>query len=133
MVALLSALGGLGLGTWFKAYLEHKRGTRKDTDEVPMGLVQRLTERVETVEASAAQERRVCDASLAVMRRRINNLSSNFDGLLMIVELAPEKASEFVARPKERRTQQGATEAAERAAVLAATVAGPAPKSEEAA
>jgi hypothetical protein len=101
---------------------------RRDGDAMAMNLVEQLTRRVETVEASAAQERVLCDANLAVLRHRVNNLSGSFDGLLLLIEADPARAREFVAHIKERRALQEQAEAAEKAALTAATVQAATPK-----
>ena len=113
----LVAIGGI-LKTWF----DHKRGMRKDTDEVAMKLVAQLQERVAAVESSAERERALCDARLAVLRHRLNNISTMFDGLLLLIEAAPDKAASMVEKIKERRALQEAAEAAEKAAVEAAAI-----------
>jgi hypothetical protein len=122
-VALLGILGtlfgGAGLGGILKTWLDHKRGVRKDTDEVALSLVNQLKQRVETLETASERERVLCDARLAVQRHRINNLSSNFDALLLLIEMAPEKAAEMVAKIKERRAAQEQAEAVEKAALAA--------------
>jgi len=62
----------LGLGGMLKSWLDYRRSMRKQSDEVAMNLVTQLTKRIETVEASAAQERALCDANLSVLRHRVN-------------------------------------------------------------
>lgn len=111
--------GGAGLGGMLKTWLDHKRGVRKDTDEVALTLVGQLKARVESLEAASDRERVLCDAKLAVQRHRINNLSGNFDALLLLIEMAPEKAAEMVAKIKERRAAQEQSEAIEKATLAA--------------
>ena len=126
--SIVTAGAGLGAGGLVKTWLDHKRAARRATDEVAMTLVGRLTQRMESVEANAAQERALCDANLAVLRHRVNNLSGSFDGLLLLIEAAPERAGEFVTRIKERRAEQERTEAAEKANVAAVALAIAMPK-----
>jgi hypothetical protein len=124
IIALLTTLlGGAGVGAILKAWLDYKTGKRKQTDEVAMQLVGQLQVRLTTVEAKAARDEALCEAQLAVQRHRINNLSSAFDGLLLVMELAPDRASEAVARIKARRVADAQAEATETAAVRAAEVA----------
>lgn len=120
---IATAGAGLGIGGLVKTWLDHKRAVRRASDEVAMALVEQLTARVESVEASAAQERALCDANLAVLRHRVNNLSGSFDGLLLFIEMAPERAREFAARIKEKRAAQEQVEAAEKASVAALALA----------
>lgn len=120
ILTVFTAIGGMGVGGMLKTWLDHKRGTRKDTDDVAMNLVQQLSARLKKVEDSAAQADALCEARMSVLRHRMNNLSTSFDGLLMLIEMAPDKTGEFVTKIKERRVQQEQTEAAERATVNAA-------------
>ncbi|MEJ7933476.1 hypothetical protein WG907_04290 [Sphingobium sp. AN558] len=112
-------IGGAGLGGMLKTWLDHVRGRRKDTDEVALTLVNQLQTRVTSLEDSSDRERKLCDAQLAVQRHRINNLSGNFDALLLLIEMAPDKASEMVAKIKERRSAQEQAEAVEKATLAA--------------
>lgn len=123
-----TASAGLGAGGLLKTLLDHKRAVRRATDEIAMNLVQQLTHRIESIEASASQERALCDANLAVLRHRVNNLSGSFDGLLLLIEMAPERAREFVTQIKEKRAVQEQAEAAEKAGVAAIALAMAAPK-----
>lgn len=115
-------VGSAGLGGMLKTWLDHKRGVRKATDEVALSLVTQLTNRIEILEAESARERVLCDAKLGIQRHRINNLSGNFDALLLLIEMAPEKAADMVAKIKERRSQQEQAEAVEKAALAAVAV-----------
>ena len=126
--SIVTASAGMGLGGLLKTLLDHRRACRLQTDEVAMSLVQQLTRRVETVEAGAAQERAICDANLAVLRHRVNNLSGSFGSLLLMIEMAPERAREFAARIKEQRAAQEQAEAAEKASVAAAAITIACPK-----
>lgn len=121
--SLATAGAGLGAGGIVKTWLDHKRERRRQTDKVALALVDQLTRRVETVEASAAQERVLCDARLSLLRERVCGLSGSFDQLLLTIELAPERARELAARIKEQRLGQEQAEAAEKAGVAAAMIA----------
>jgi hypothetical protein len=125
IIALVGTLvtgGSIGVG--FKAWLEHRRGMRKDSDEVAMGLVATLSERVASLEKESQREREICDANLAVLRHRLNNIGSEFEALLLLIEMAPEKAKEFVAKIKEMRARHAQTEVVEKVAVKALAVNG---------
>lgn len=117
---IATVLGSVGLGGMLKTWLDYRRGMRQGTDEVAMGLVDKLTKRVETLEREQAHERAVCDANLKVMRHRLNNVAATFDSLMMMIELAPDRASEIIKLVKERRAAQETMEGMERAAVAAA-------------
>jgi homoserine dehydrogenase len=115
----MGLIGTGGVGYLLKTVLDHKQRIRKQTDEVAMSLVMQQSERITQLEASIERERALCDAKLGVQRHRVNNLSMNFDSMLMIMELAPEKAVDAVRAIKERRAQQDTAEAVEKGAVAA--------------
>jgi hypothetical protein len=119
---IVAFLGSLGLGGMLKSWLDYRHKARKQTDDMATAIVATLTGRLDAVEAQQAQERALCEANLGVLRHRMNNLSGSFDGLLLLIEMAPEKAAEFVARIKEQRAAQELAEAAEKAAVMTATL-----------
>ena len=110
--SLATAGAGLGAGGLVKTWLDHQRAVRRASDEIAMSLVQQLSARVASVEASAAQERALCDAHLAALRDQVGCLSGLFDNLLIVAELAPERVREFAARITERRARQEHAEAA---------------------
>ena len=98
-----AALGGGGIGAGLRPILDYWKGRRRQTDEVAMRLVAKLQARIERLEESSATERQLCDARLSMLRHELNNVQSNFDALLLAIEVAPEKAAEVVARIKRRR------------------------------
>jgi hypothetical protein len=83
--------------------LDHLRGQRRQTDEVAMGLVEKLQARIERLEESSAAERQLCDAKLSALRHELRNVQGNFDALLLAIEVAPERAAEVIAKVKARR------------------------------
>lgn len=99
-----AAIGGGGIGAGIRPILEYWKGRRRQTDEVAMGLVEKLQARIERLEESSAAERALCDAKLAVLRHELRHVQSNFDALLLAIEVAPEKAAEVVAKLTARRS-----------------------------
>lgn len=97
-----AALGGGGVGAGLRPILDYWRG-RRQADEVAMGLVEKLQARIERLEESSAAERQLCDAKLSLLRHELKNVQSNFDALLLAIEVAPERAAEVVARIQGRR------------------------------
>jgi len=120
-VALLVGAGGFG--ALVKTILDHLRARRKASDDVAMALVGRLSTRVESLEASSLRERELCDAQLSVLRHRMNNMSSLFDGVLWVLKAAPDKAASLVADIERRRAEQERAEAIEKAALAGAKIA----------
>ena len=98
-----AALGGGGIGAGMRPILDYWKSRRLQTDEVAMGLVEKLQARIERLEDGQAAERQLCDAKLSVLRHELRNVEGNFDALLLAIEVAPEKAAEVVARVKARR------------------------------
>jgi hypothetical protein len=98
-----AALGGGGIGAGIRPILDYWKGRRRQTDEVAMGLVEKLQSRIERLEDAQAAERQLCDAKLSVLRHELRNVQSNFDALLLAIEVAPEKAAEVVAKLKAQR------------------------------
>jgi len=98
-----AALGGGGIGAGMRPVLDYWKSRRRQTDEVAMGLVEKLQARIERLEEAQEAERQLCDAKLSVLRHELRNVQGNFDALLLAIEVAPEKAAEVVARVKARR------------------------------
>ena len=98
-----AALGGGGIGAGVRPILTYWKGRRRQTDEVAMGLVEKLQARIDRLEDAQVAERQLCDAKLSVLRHELRNVQGNFDSLLLTIEIAPEKAVEVIARVKARR------------------------------
>lgn len=98
-----SAIGGGGVGAGIRPILEFFKAKRKQTDEVAMGLVEKLQARIDRLEEAQVAERQLCDAKLQVLRHQLVNVQGNFDALLLAIEVAPEKAAEVVAKVTARR------------------------------
>jgi hypothetical protein len=75
-----------------------------------------LIKRVEKLERTLEVER-------ALDRHRLNNVTQCLDALLLMLEAAPDKAAEIVARIKTMRSEQIQAEALEKAAIHAAVMA----------
>ncbi|USI71606.1 hypothetical protein [Sphingomonas morindae] len=102
--SIAAALGAAGGGGLIVKLLEHGRAKRKQTDEVALDLVKRLTARIETLEQAQAHEREVCEARLSSVRHELRNVAANFDGLLLALKYAsPERIQEIVADVLARR------------------------------
>jgi len=97
-----AALGGSGIGAGLRPVLDYWKGRRAQTDDVAMGLVEKLQTRIERLEEAQAAERQLCDAKLSVLRHELKNVQGNFDALLLAIEVAPEKAAEVAAKVKGR-------------------------------
>ncbi len=124
---IVSALGGLGSGGIITGLLAHKRARRKQTDEVALGMVATLQERISEVETSAAtridaveraavKEREKCDAKLeaadhkmSVLRYELGNVENSLDGLLLAIRFSPpERIHEIVEIAQKQRAERSA-------------------------
>lgn len=83
-----------------------------------------LRERVVKLEERLDSERVRHEAERAVDRHRINNLTQCLDALLMLLEAAPEKAAEHVAKIRSMRDKQAHRETQEKATIQAAAISG---------
>lgn len=81
-----------------------------------------LRQRVTDLEARLDKDRVQHEAERKIDRHRINNLTQCLEALLLLLEVAPEKASEHVAKIKEMRERQAANETVEKSAVQAAAI-----------
>lgn len=84
---VVGVVGTAGLGGMLKTWLDHLRGTRKQSDEVAMALVARLEERVKHLESTRDDERARCEAELRVQGHRINNQRLMIFSLLHLFEV----------------------------------------------
>lgn len=80
-----------------------------------------LEERAEEM-AEMRKQIKALQAERAVDRHRLNNVTQCLDALLLLLETAPERAQEHVARIRQMRADQMKAEALEKGAVHAATI-----------
>jgi hypothetical protein len=112
---IVAALGSIGLGGMLKTWLDYRFRGRKQSDDMATAIVASTTDRLRMAERHG----RICEANLAYIRHRHNNLSGSYDSLLLFLEVAPEKLAEFLPRIREKRRLDLEGEAAERAALMA--------------
>ena len=103
----VAAISGGGIGAALRPVLEYWKGRRQQTDEVAMGLVEKLQARIERLEESSLAERAMCDAKLSALRHELKNVQGNFVALLLAIEVAPERAADVVAKIKARHREEG--------------------------
>lgn len=113
-VAALSFIGLLirQIGPWKREQAAVE--TRLRTD---------LIRRVERLERTLDSERAIHKAERSLDRHRLNNVTQCFDALLLLIEMAPERASEAVAKIKDMRAAQLVAESEEKALIRAAEIA----------
>jgi len=115
---ILTIIGSAGVGGLLKTWLDYKRGSRKQTDDVALSLVHQQNARILILEEQQVRERDKCDRELRVLRHQMANVDSAFDGFLMMVEAMPEKAGEIAASIRKQRGEQRQAEAVEKAAAM---------------
>jgi hypothetical protein len=81
-----------------------------------------LLSRIEKLERMLERERSRHNAERALDRHRLNNVTQCFDALLLLIETAPDKATEIVAKIKTMRAEQLRAEAQEKAIIRAAEI-----------
>jgi hypothetical protein len=90
-----------------------------------------LVKRVDVLEKTLDRERTMRAAEASLERHKINNLTQCLDAVLMVLEAAPEKTTEVVAKVRAMRDAQLRAEAEEAGAIHAAYIASkPADKDE---
>jgi len=114
---LVAIVGILGL------IIRHIGPWKRQAEEVAERLRTDLIRRVERLERTLDIERAIHKAERSLDRHRLNNVTQCFDALLLLIEMAPERATEAVQKIKHMREAQLMAEAEEKALVRAAEIA----------
>jgi hypothetical protein len=96
---------------------------KKQAAEVDERLRNDLIRRVERLERTLDTERAIHKAERSLDRHRLNNVTNCFDALLLLLEMAPERATEAVQKIKAMRADQLRAESEEKALIRAAEIA----------
>lgn len=122
-------------GTIFTLIIKQVGPWRKQRDDAEDKLRSDLITRIDNLEKQIRMkdeaqdaERARHEAERALDRHRLNNVTQCLDALLMLLEQAPERATDAVARIKEMRARQIIAEAQEKATIHAAEIVAKAPK-----
>jgi hypothetical protein len=99
------------VGPWRKQSIDAEQRLRDD-----------LLRRVEKLEKELDRKEIRHQAERSLDRHKLNNIGQCFDALILMLESAPERASEIVTRVKEMRARQLEAEAMEKAAIHAAAL-----------
>lgn len=116
---ILSGTGAFAAGgiVWklVDRWLRHREASRKQTDDVAMDLVEKLTARLDAVEGlreadrklaaaereadrqAAAAENAGCEARVSDLRHELRNVDASFEALLLALKHAPQNVAEIVA------------------------------------
>jgi len=90
-------------------------------------LEQRLESQRESYEAKLDYERVTHAGEMASFRHKVNNLESNLNMLLLLIETNPERAQEAAKKVRELREKQEAAEQAEKTAIMSAKITASSP------
>jgi hypothetical protein len=85
-------------------------------------LGDRRVSRIEKLEAKIDEQRVSYEAEIGILRHELNNVTTAFEALLLLIESKPESAAEHVARIRTMREKQAINQAAEKAAIRAARI-----------
>lgn len=96
---------------------------KKQSDDAQAHFRDDLIRRLEKVERTLESERAIHKAERSLDRHRLNNVTQCFDALLLLIEMAPERATEAVQKIKEMRAVQLEAEAKEKAMIRVAEIA----------
>lgn len=121
----VAALGFLGLLA--RQFVPWK----KQASEAEARLRDSLIRRVERLEARLDRQQARHDAEKRLLTHKLRNMTANFDSMLMMLEMNPDRGPEIVAKIKEQRARQMLAEAKESAIIYAAELQEEAPAEEE--
>ena len=82
----------------------------------------RRLSRIEKLEAKIEHQSVSHEAEVKILRHQLANVNSCLDAILLLIEAAPERASEHVARIREMRAEQTRAEVAEKTAIQSAKI-----------
>lgn len=82
----------------------------------------RRLSRIEKLEAKIDEQRVSYEAEISILRHDLNNVTTAFEALLMLIESKPEAAAEHVARIRAMREKQAINQNAEKATIRAARI-----------
>ncbi len=85
-------------------------------------LGDRRLSRIEKLEAKLEQQSVAHEAEVKILRHQLNNVNSCLDAILLLIEAAPDRASEHVAKIRVMRAEQSQAERAEKNAIQSAKI-----------
>lgn len=85
-------------------------------------LGDRRLSRIEKLEAKIEQQSVAHEAEVKILRHQLNNVNSCLDAILLLIEAAPDRAREHVARIRSMRAEQTEAERAEKNMIQSAKI-----------
>jgi hypothetical protein len=101
---------------------------KKQASEAEARLREALIQRVERLEVRLDRQQVRHDAEKRLLTHKLRNMTANFDSILLMLEMNPDRVPEIVVAIKEQRARQMVAEAKESAAIYADELKGEAPE-----
>jgi hypothetical protein len=92
---------------------------KKQANDAEVRLRDSLLRRVERLEDRLDRQQTRHDAEKRLLTHKLRNMTANFDSMLMMLEMNPERGPEIVTKIKEQRAAQMIAEAKEAAIIYA--------------
>lgn len=128
MSDLLASLNWTGAGVWIAAltlvgiFVRQIVPWRKQASDAEARLRDALILRVDRLEVRLDRQQRRHDAEKRLLTHKLRNMTANFDSMLMMLEMNPDRGPEIVAAIKKQRASQMMAEAKESAMISAAEI-----------
>lgn len=124
---IATLIGGAGVAGVLKVWLDHKRGKRKQTDDVSLAWAAKFEQRAEQAEDRIAKledqqaiERQRCDDELRIVRHRIQGWKQLFYSLLHLFDMPQRQRKDTLEAVRKQMAALEQAEAAETGAMLGA-------------
>lgn len=101
---------------------------KKQASDAESRLRETLLERVGRLENRLDRQQVRHDAEKRLLIHKLRNMTANFDSMLMMLEMNPDRGPEIVAKIKEQRARQMIAEAKESAIIYADELKGEEPE-----
>jgi hypothetical protein len=101
---------------------------KKQANDAEGKLRDALLERVGRLEQRLDKQQVRHDAEKRLLTHKLRNMTANFDSMLMMLEMNPERGPEIVAKIKDQRARQMLAEAQESAIIYAEELRGEDPE-----
>lgn len=97
---------------------------KRQANDAEVRLRDALIKRVERLEQRLDRQQLRHDAEKRLLTHKLRNMTANFDSMLMMLEMNPDRGPEIVAAIKDQRAKQMVAEAKESAIIYAEELKG---------
>jgi hypothetical protein len=104
---------------------------KKQASDAEARLREALIQRVERLEQRLDRQQIRHDAEKRLLTHKLRNMTANFDAMLMMLEMNPDRGPEIVSAIKDQRARQMVAEAQESAVIYADELKGEKPENLE--